>query len=74
MPVGLDDLAPFLPASVLVTVVSGVAESLVTHQLLVGGPPLAQRTMMDSLAGLTVRGVKPAVGLSAPLVASVERG
>jgi threonine/homoserine/homoserine lactone efflux protein len=70
MPVGLDQLAPFLIASVLVTVVPGADMALVTRQVLVGGTPLAQRTILGNLAGLVVHGAALAIGLSALLVAS----
>jgi threonine/homoserine/homoserine lactone efflux protein len=70
MPVGLDQLAPFLIASVLITVVPGADMALVTRQVLVGGTPLAQRTILGNLAGLVVHGAALAIGLSALLVAS----
>jgi threonine/homoserine/homoserine lactone efflux protein len=68
--VPLDLLLPFLVASVLVTVVPGADMALVTRQVLVGGPGLAQRTILGNLAGLLVHGVALAAGLSALLVAS----
>ena len=68
--VPLDLLLPFLLASVLVTVIPGADMALVTRQVLVGGPGLAQRTIFGNLAGLLVHGVALAAGLSALLVAS----
>jgi threonine/homoserine/homoserine lactone efflux protein len=70
VPIGLEQLLPFLVASVLVTVVPGADMALVTRQVLVGGTPLAQRTILGNLAGLTVHGAALAIGLSALLVAS----
>jgi threonine/homoserine/homoserine lactone efflux protein len=66
----LDLLLPFLVASVLVTVIPGADMALVTRQVLVGGPALAQRTVFGNLTGLLVHGVALAAGLSALLVAS----
>ena len=66
----LDLLLPFLVGSVLVTVVPGADMALVTRQVLVGGPALAQKTILGNLTGLLVHGVALAVGLSALLVAS----
>jgi threonine/homoserine/homoserine lactone efflux protein len=66
----LDMLLPFLVASVLVTVIPGADMALVTRQVLVGGPALAQRTVFGNLTGLLVHGVALAAGLSALLVAS----
>ncbi len=68
--VPLDLLLPFLLASVLVTVIPGADMALVTRQVLVGGPGLAQRTVFGNLGGLLVHGVALAAGLSALLVAS----
>ena len=68
--VPLDLLLPFLLASVLVTVIPGADMALVTRQVLVGGPGLAQRTILGNLGGLLVHGVALAAGLSALLVAS----
>ena len=70
MPVELHLLLPFLVASVLVTVVPGADMALVTRQVFLGGPRLAQRTIMGNLAGICVHGAALAVGLSALLVAS----
>ena len=70
MPVELHQLLPFLVASVLVTVVPGADMALVTRQVLIGGPQLAQRTIAGNLTGVAVHGVALAVGLSALLVAS----
>lgn len=70
MPVELHQLLPFLVASVLVTVVPGADMALVTRQVLIGGPRLAQRTIAGNLTGVAVHGVALAVGLSALLVAS----
>lgn len=70
MPVPIDQLAPFLVASVLVTVVPGADMALVTRQVLLGGPPLAHRTIAGNLTGILVHGLALAVGLSALLVAS----
>jgi threonine/homoserine/homoserine lactone efflux protein len=70
VPVPLDLLLPFLVASVLVTVIPGADMALVTRQVLVGGPALAQKTIFGNLTGLLVHGVALAAGLSALLVAS----
>jgi threonine/homoserine/homoserine lactone efflux protein len=70
MPIGLDQLLPFMVASILVTVVPGADMALVTRQVLLGGPRLAQRTIMGNLTGVAVHGLALAVGLSALLVAS----
>lgn len=66
----LDLLLPFLVASALVTVIPGADMALVTRQVLVGGPALAQRTIFGNLTGLLVHGAALAAGLSALLVAS----
>ena len=66
----LDVLLPFLVGSILVTVIPGADMALVTRQVLVGGPALAQRTILGNLTGLLVHGVALAAGLSALLVAS----
>jgi threonine/homoserine/homoserine lactone efflux protein len=66
----LDLLLPFLVGSVLVTVIPGADMALVTRQVLVGGPALAQKTIFGNLTGLLVHGVALAAGLSALLVAS----
>jgi threonine/homoserine/homoserine lactone efflux protein len=68
--VPVDLLIPFLVASALVTVIPGADMALVTRQVFVGGPGLAQRTVFGNLAGLLVHGVALAAGLSALLVAS----
>jgi threonine/homoserine/homoserine lactone efflux protein len=70
MTVPLDLLLPFLVASVLVTVIPGADMALITRQVLVGGPALAQRTIFGNLTGLLVHGAALAAGLSALLVAS----
>jgi threonine/homoserine/homoserine lactone efflux protein len=70
MPVELHLLLPFLVASILVTVVPGADMALVTRQVLIGGPRLAQRTIMGNLTGICVHGAALAVGLSALIVAS----
>jgi len=70
MTVPLDLLIPFLVGSILVTVIPGADMALVTRQVLVGGPALAQRTVFGNLTGLLVQGVALAAGLSALLVAS----
>jgi threonine/homoserine/homoserine lactone efflux protein len=70
MPISLDGLLPFLVGSVLVTMIPGADMALVTRQVLVGGTPLAQKTVFGNLAGLLVHGVALAAGLSALLVAS----
>jgi threonine/homoserine/homoserine lactone efflux protein len=70
VPVELQLLLPFLVASILVTVVPGADMALVTRQVLIGGPRLAQRTIFGNLAGICVHGAALAVGLSALLVAS----
>jgi threonine/homoserine/homoserine lactone efflux protein len=70
VPVPLDLLLPFLVASILVTVIPGADMALITRQVLVGGTPLAQRTIFGNLTGLLVHGVALAAGLSALLVAS----
>jgi threonine/homoserine/homoserine lactone efflux protein len=66
----LDQLLPYLVASVLVTVIPGADMALITRQVLVGGPALAQKTIFGNLTGLLVHGVALAAGLSALLVAS----
>jgi threonine/homoserine/homoserine lactone efflux protein len=66
----LDVLLPFLVGSVLVTVIPGADMALVTRQVIVGGPALAQKTIFGNLTGLLVHGVALAAGLSALLVAS----
>jgi threonine/homoserine/homoserine lactone efflux protein len=63
-------LLPFLLASVLVTVIPGADMALITRQVFVGGPALAQKTIFGNLAGLLVHGAALAAGLSALLVAS----
>jgi threonine/homoserine/homoserine lactone efflux protein len=68
--VPLDLLLPFLVASVLVTVIPGADMALVTRQVLVGGPALAQKTIFGNLTGILVHGIALAAGLSALLVAS----
>jgi threonine/homoserine/homoserine lactone efflux protein len=70
VPIPLDLLLPFLVASILVTVIPGADMALITRQVLVGGPPLAQRTIFGNLTGLLVHGVALAAGLSALIVAS----
>ena len=70
VPVPVDQLLPFLVASVLITVVPGADMALVTRQVLLGGPALAQKTIAGNLTGIVVHGVALAVGLSALLVAS----
>jgi threonine/homoserine/homoserine lactone efflux protein len=70
MPIPPELLLPFLVASVLVTVVPGADMALVTRQVLVGGPPLAYRTIAGNLTGLLVHGFALAAGLSALIVAS----
>jgi threonine/homoserine/homoserine lactone efflux protein len=70
VPVELHQLLPFLVASILITVVPGADMALVTRQVLIGGPRLAQRTIFGNLAGICVHGAALAVGLSALLVAS----
>ncbi len=66
----LDVLLPFLVGSVLVTVIPGADMALVTRQVFLGGPALAQRTIFGNLTGILVHGVALAAGLSALLVAS----
>jgi threonine/homoserine/homoserine lactone efflux protein len=70
VPIELSQLLPFLAASVLITVVPGADMALITRQVLLGGPRLAQRTIMGNLTGIAVHGAALAVGLSALLVAS----
>ena len=70
MPVPLAELVPFVVASVLVTVVPGADMALVTRQVLLGGPRLADKTIGGNLTGLVVHGIALAAGLSALLVAS----
>jgi len=70
MPIAPELLLAFLVPSILVTVVPGPDMALVTRQVLIGGPRLAQRTILGNLAGLLVHGAALAVGLSALLVAS----
>jgi threonine/homoserine/homoserine lactone efflux protein len=66
----LDLLLPFLVGSILVTVIPGADMALVTRQVLIGGPTLAQKTILGNLTGLLVHGAALAAGLSALLVAS----
>jgi threonine/homoserine/homoserine lactone efflux protein len=70
MPIELNQLLPFLAASVLITMVPGADMALITRQVFLGGPRLAQRTIMGNLTGIAVHGAALAVGLSALLVAS----
>jgi threonine/homoserine/homoserine lactone efflux protein len=70
MIVSLELLLPFLIASILVTMIPGADMALITRQVLVGGPALAQKTIFGNLTGLLVHGFALAVGLSALLVAS----
>jgi len=70
VPVEPHVLLPFLVASILVTVVPGADMALVTRQVFIGGPRLAQRTILGNLTGICVHGAALAVGLSALLVAS----
>jgi threonine/homoserine/homoserine lactone efflux protein len=63
-------LLPFLVGSVLVTMIPGADMALVTRQVLIGGPGLAQRTIFGNLTGVLVHGIALAAGLSALLVAS----
>jgi threonine/homoserine/homoserine lactone efflux protein len=70
MPVPIEQLAPFLIASVLVTIVPGADMALITRQVFLGGPRLADKTIAGNLTGLLVHGVALAAGLSALLVAS----
>ena len=70
MPVEPELLLPFVAASVLVTVIPGADMALVTRQVLIGGTPLAQRTIFGNVTGIVVHAVALAVGLSAILVAS----
>jgi threonine/homoserine/homoserine lactone efflux protein len=70
MPIPPELLLPFLLASVLVTVVPGADMALITRQVLVGGTPLAYRTIAGNLTGIVVHGVALAAGLSALIVAS----
>jgi threonine/homoserine/homoserine lactone efflux protein len=66
----LELLLPFLVGSVLVTVIPGADMALITRQVLVGGPRLAQKTIFGNLTGVLVHGIALAAGLSALLVAS----
>ncbi|MFN2470874.1 MAG: LysE family translocator [Gaiellaceae bacterium] len=68
--VPLELLVPFLVGSILVTVIPGADMALVTRQVFVGGPALAQKTIFGNLTGLLVHGVALAAGISALLVAS----
>jgi len=70
VPVPLDQLLPFVAASVLITVVPGADMALVTRQVLIGGTRLAQQTVWGNVTGICVHGVALAVGLSAVIVAS----
>lgn len=54
----LEVLLPFLVGSVLVTVIPGPDMALVTRQVLVGGPALAQRTILGNLTGLLGEGMR----------------
>ena len=55
---------------VAVPVIPGADMALVTRQVLVGGPALAQKTIVGNLTGLLIHGAALAAGLSALLVAS----
>jgi threonine/homoserine/homoserine lactone efflux protein len=68
--VPVDQLVPFLVASVLITIVPGADMALVTRQVFLGGPRLAQKTIAGNLTGLVIHGIALAAGLSALLVAS----
>jgi threonine/homoserine/homoserine lactone efflux protein len=68
----LELLLPFLVGSVLVTVIPGADMALITRQVLVGGPGLAQKTIFGNLTGVLVHGIALAAGLSALLVASAS--
>jgi threonine/homoserine/homoserine lactone efflux protein len=70
VPLPLDVLLPFLVGSVLVTMIPGADMALITRQVLVGGPALAQKTIFGNLTGILVHGVALAAGLSALIVAS----
>jgi threonine/homoserine/homoserine lactone efflux protein len=70
VPLSLEVLLPFLVGSILVTVIPGADMALITRQVLVGGTPLAQRTIFGNLTGILVHGVALAAGLSALIVAS----
>jgi threonine/homoserine/homoserine lactone efflux protein len=70
MPVAPELLLPFLVGSVLVTMVPGADMALITRQVLIGGTPLAYRTIAGNLTGVVVHGIALAVGLSALIVAS----
>lgn len=72
MPVPVDQLALFLVASILITIVPGPDMALVMRQVFLGGTPLAQRTIYGNLTGLVVHAVALAAGLSALLAASAE--
>jgi threonine/homoserine/homoserine lactone efflux protein len=72
MPVPLEQLLLFLPASILITIVPGPDMALVMRQVFLGGTALAQRTVLGNLSGLVVHAVALAVGLSALLAASAE--
>ena len=70
VPLPLDLLLPFLVGSILVTMIPGADMALITRQVLIGGPALAQRTIFGNLTGLLVHGLALAAGLSALIVAS----
>jgi threonine/homoserine/homoserine lactone efflux protein len=70
MPLGPEQLLPFLFTSFVVTAVPGPDIALVTRQVVVGGVRLAGRTIVGNLSGLLVHGLALAAGLSALLLAS----
>ena len=72
MPVPLEQLAPFLVGSILVTIVPGPDMALVMRQVFIGGTKLAQRTIFGNLTGIVVHATALAVGLSALLATSAE--
>jgi threonine/homoserine/homoserine lactone efflux protein len=72
VPVPLEQLLPFLVGSILVTIVPGADMALVMRQVLIGGTPLAQRTIFGNLSGLVIHAVALAAGLSALLATSAE--
>ena len=72
MPVPLDQLVPFLAASIFVNIVPGPDMALVMRQVFIGGTRLAQATIWGNMTGIVVHAVALAFGLSALLATSAE--
>ncbi|HYK95504.1 MAG TPA: hypothetical protein VE011_06550 [Candidatus Dormibacteraeota bacterium] len=71
MPVPLDQLFLFLGGSILITVVPGPDMALVFRQVLLGGTPLAQRTIFGNLSGLGPHRARPEGGARAAVTPAV---